>query len=479
MDSTRSKKSLLTALCLLALAGCATSSPQPPADTALEPTSARAPAPAPVLPAAPNADDSVIPADSAVHLQNPELYPDVWSRMRAGFAMKPLSGNLVEVHERWFASNPQYMARMTERARIYLHHILNEVEKRGLPTELALLPAIESAYQPYAYSRARAVGLWQFIAPTGRLYGLKMNWWYDGRRDVEASTQAALDYLEKLYNEFDGDWHLALAAYNAGEGKINRMIQYNRSRGRPTDYQSLKLRRETINYVPKLQAMANIVANPEKYGVVLADIPNKPYFAKVQVGSQVDLGVLAKLTSLSLDELQVMNPGFTRWATDPDGPHTLLVPVDKHDEVVEALNNLPDNERVQYRAHQVRRGETLSEISRRYGVSVAAIRSTNRMTSNLLRTNQNLLIPVSTRTLPPVTPVKVTATSVTAEKQPLVHIVRSGDTLSSIARRYGVLVKHLAEWNLLHTEDILRLGQRLKIWAPGGPSVGLPGAPRG
>ena len=475
MDSTRSKKSLLTALCLLALAGCATSSPQAPTDAALEPTSA----PAAALPSkAAKPDAPTASVNGTTHLQNPELYPDIWSRMRAGFAMKPLEGNLVEVHERWFASNPQYMARMTERARIYLHHIVQEVEKRGLPTELALLPAIESAYQPYAYSRARAVGLWQFIAPTGRLYGLRMNWWYDGRRDVEASTQAALDYLEKLYNEFDGDWHLALAAYNAGEGKVGRMMQYNRSRGKPTDYQSLKLKRETINYVPKFQAMANIVANPEKYGVVLAEIPNKPYFSKVEVGSQVDLGVVAKLTSLSLDELQVMNPGFTRWATDPDGPHTLLVPVDKHDEVVEALSNLPETDRIQYRAHQVERGETLSEISRRYGVSVEAIRSTNRMTSNLLRNNQSLLIPVSTRPLPPVNPVKVTATSVTAEKQPLVHIVRSGDTLSSIARRYGVLVKQLAEWNLLHSDDILRLNQRLKIWLPGAPSAGFPGTPR-
>jgi len=475
MDSTRSKKSLLTALCLLALAGCATSSPKAPIDAALEPTSA----PVPVSPAvATKPDAATAPASDSAHLQNPDLYPDVWSRMRAGFAMKPLEGNLVAVHERWFASNPQYMARMTERARIYLHHIVQEVERRGLPTELALLPAIESAYQPYAYSRARAVGLWQFMAPTGRLYGLRMNWWYDGRRDVEAATQAALDYLEKLYNEFDGDWHLALAAYNAGEGKVGRMMQYNRARGKPTDYQSLKLKRETINYVPKFQAMVNIVANPEKYGVVLADIPNKPYFSKVQVGSQVDLGVVAKLTSLSLDELQVMNPGFTRWATDPDGPHTLLVPVDKHDEVVEALSNLSDAERIQYRAHQVERGETLSEISRRYGVSVEAIRSTNRMTSNLLRTNQSLLIPVSTRTLPPVNPVKVTATSVTAERQPLFHVVRSGDTLSAIARRYGVLVKQLADWNLLHTDDILRLGQRLKVWMPGGPSAGLPGSPR-
>ena len=408
-------------------------------------------------------------------LQNPDLYPDLWSRMRAGFAMQKLDSPLVAMHEQWFASNPEYMQRMMERSRLYLYHIVQEVEKRGMPTELALLPAIESAYQPYAHSRARAVGLWQFIAPTGRLYGLKMNWWYDGRRDVEASTQAALDYLEKLYNDFDGDWHLALAAYNAGEGKVSRMMQYNRARGRPTDYESLKLRRETVNYVPKLQAMVNLITNPEKYGIKLAEIPNEPYFTRVETGSQVDLGVVAKLTDMPVTDLQVINPGFTRWATDPDGPHYVLVPVDKKDALVEGLANLPDEERVHWRGHQVRRGETLSNIARHYGVSAQSIRSSNHLTSNLIRTGQNLLIPVSMRPLPPVVRTQ-TATSSSGSSSGLpyvIHQVRAGETLSSIARRYNVLVRQIAKWNLLDVSDVLRLGQRLRIWTSGGPSASL------
>jgi peptidoglycan lytic transglycosylase D len=465
---------------LLTLAGCATALQPSPPPEAVAHNGATAPAVPPpaqtgVNPTAPAATP---PEDGQpqTRLQNPELYPDIWARIRAGFSMPKLDSPLVAVHEKWFANNPDYMQRMMERSRLYLYHIVQEVEKRGLPTELALLPAIESGYQPYAHSRARAVGLWQFIAPTGRLYGLRMNWWYDGRRDVEASTQAALDYLEKLYNDFDGDWDLALAAYNAGEGKISRMMDYNRAHGRPTDYQSLRLRRETVNYVPKLQAMVNIIANPEKYGVKLAEIPNKPYFTRVDTGSQVDLGVVAKLTDMPVTDLQVINPGFTRWATDPNGPHYVLVPVDKKDALVEGLANLPDEQRVRWRGHQVRRGETLSDIARHYGVAVETIRSSNRLTSNLIRTGQNLLIPVSLRPLPPVVnaqTVRATQAAPSSGMPYVIHQVRAGETLSSIARRYNVLVRQLAKWNLMSVTDVLRLGQRLRIWTSGEPSASL------
>jgi membrane-bound lytic murein transglycosylase D len=393
-------------------------------------------------------------------------------------SMPPLESPLVERHARWFAGNPEYMSRMTERARLYLHYIVEEVEKRGMPTELALLPAIESAYQPYAYSRARAVGLWQFMAPTGRVYGLKMNWWYDGRRDVITSTRAALDYLEKLYTEFDGDWHLALAAYNAGEGRVGRMMAYNRGRGKPTDYQSLKLKPETVNYVPKLQAMVNIVADPARYGVQLADIPNKPYFARVETDAQIDLGVVAKLVDMPVSELQVINPGFTRFATDPDGPHHLLVPAEKKDTLIEGLNGLPKEERVQYRHHLVARGDSLHAIAGRYGVSVEALRTANHLRSNLLRVGQDLLIPVSTRQLKPVIASAARSQPVAARApgpgQPVIHKVRAGETLWGIARRYNVDVERLREWNLLGADDVLRLGQRLRIWPQGVPSATLP-----
>ncbi|UCH53653.1 MAG: LysM peptidoglycan-binding domain-containing protein [Pseudomonadota bacterium] len=485
MDWKNSQQAILSVSLGLTLVGCATT-PSTSVSGKSIPEQATAPAvatvssepiPAPTsspdpAPAVDAAATETVPTTLELIAATPQEYPDIWARIRAGFAMKPLEGHLVQVHERWVVNNPDYLARMMDRSRLYLHFIVEEIEKRGLPTELALLPAIESAYQPLAHSRARAVGLWQFIAPTGRTYGLKMNWWYDGRRDVMESTRAALDYLEKLYNEFDGDWHLALAAYNAGENKIHRMQAYNRGRGKPTDYQSLKLKAETINYVPKLQAMVNIVATPDRFGVKLANIPDEPYFARVQTDGQIDLGVVAKLAETPIHELYSINPGYQRFATDPDGPHTLLVPVDKKDTLLNGLSTLAKEDRVQYRHHLVRRGDTLHEISRRYGVTVEAIRTANHLSSNLLRAGQDLIIPVSARPIAPAvlaaTP-RPTAVAARSGPQPVVHHVRSGDTLSSIARRYGVLVRQLTEWNLIEADDILRLGQRIKVW-PGSAS---------
>jgi len=238
------------------------------------------------------------------------------------------------------------------------------------------------------------------------------------------------------------------------------------------------LRRETVNYVPKLQAIVNIISNPEKYGIKLEPIPNKPYFAKVETGSQIDLGVVAKMVGMPVSELQVINPGYTRWATAPDGPHYLLVPADKKEALIEGLSKLPANERIQYRHHVVRRGDTLHEISRRYGITVAVLRTTNNLRSNLLRPGQGLLIPVSTRALRPVYAQRKANTVPTAARasgpssKPVIHRVRSGDTLWSIARRYRVYVKDLRAWNLLQPGDILRLGQPLRIWPSGLPSPG-------
>jgi membrane-bound lytic murein transglycosylase D len=401
---------------------------------------------------------------------------DIWSRIRAGFSIKPLDSPLVEREARWFANNPEYMQRMMERASLYLYYIVDEVDKRGMPMEIALLPAIESAYKANAYSRARASGLWQFIPSTGRLYGLKANWWYDGRRDVQASTQAALDYLEKLYNDFDGDWHLALAAYNAGEGRVMRARAQNRRKGKPDSYTDLKqLKAETRHYVPKLMAMASIVADPAKYGVKLANIPDEPYFARVETGSQVDLGIVAKLVDLPVDDLHMINPGYRRWATDPNGPHHLLVPADKEQDLIEGLNNLAEEDRIRWQHHAVKRGETLSEIGRRYGLSVVALRTANNLRSNLLRVGQDLLIPISSR---PITVAAVrtnykSSASIAQRGQPVIHRVRRGDTLSSIARRYNVMVHQLAKWNFIRVNGILRMGQKLKIWPKGAPTASI------
>jgi len=400
--------------------------------------------------------------------------PTIWVRIRSGLRLPAIDHALTAQHEQWFIENAEFREAMFERAKLYLYYIVEEVEKRGMPMEVALLPAIESAYKPYAYSRARASGLWQFIPSTGRLYGLKNNWWYDGRRDVVASTRAALDYLQKLQGDFNGDWQLALAAYNAGEGRMMRAIEWNRRHGLPTDFVHLRqLKRETKHYVPKLMAMVNIVADPARYGIQLPDIPNEPYFTRVEADSQVDLGVIARLTGMEVDDLHFINPGYTRRATDPNGPHHFLVPVDKRDAVVTGLSEMPEKQRVQWLHHEVHRGDTLFEIARRYRVTVDVIKTSNNLRGNTLSIGQSLMLPISASVRPGAPtatgakPVRTTTKSGDA----IIHRVRHGETLSSIARHYNVLVRQLAEWNLMSKDDVLQLGRKLKIWNGDGPQA--------
>lgn len=460
----------LTAALLLA-GGCAGNSAVKRADPA-PPAAPAQPAAQPVPPAdAERKSEALAEADAAVPADAPAPPPaDVWERIRARMALPELDSPYVAQYERWYADRPEYVQRMVERASLYLFHIVEEVEKRGMPGEIALLPAIESAYKPQAYSRAHAAGLWQFIPSTGRLYGLKQNWWYDGRRDVIAATDAALDYLETLYAEF-GDWHLALAAYNAGENRIRRSLAHNKRHGKPLDYQSLHLKRETRRYVPKLIAVANIVRDPQAYGLTLAPVPNEPYFTVVDAREQTDLGIVAELTRTSIDDLYALNPGYRRWATVPGGPHRLLVPVHLGDTLTTALAELPAEKRMQWRRYVVQRGDTLGQIARHYGTTVAAIQSTNRLRGNLIRVGDDLLIPVTSRTAPAARTVASRGTVVAAAARsqgaagatPVVHRVRRGDTLWSIARRYNVYVHQLASWNGIRTSDILKLGQSIHI----------------
>jgi membrane-bound lytic murein transglycosylase D len=420
-------------------------------------------------------DDWFIEDDSSSYTaaEQPEPIPtqSLWARIRAGLRMPAIDPKLTEPHEQWFIENAEFREALFDRAKLYLYYIVEEVEKRGMPMEVALLPAIESAYKPYAYSRARASGLWQFIPSTGRLYGLKRNWWYDGRRDVVASTRAALDYLQKLNTDFNGDWQLALAAYNAGEGRVQRAIDWNRRHHLPTDFVHLRhLKRETKYYVPKLMAMVNIVSDPARFGVKLPSIPNEPYFTRVEADSQVDLGVIARLTGMEVDDLHFINPGYIRRATDPNGPHHILVPVDKKDAVVSGLSEMPETQRVQWQHHEVRRGDTLYDIARRYRLTVEAIKTANNLRSNQLHIGQSLMLPISTSAYS--TGVKSVRAAVQSG-EPIIHRVRRGETLSSIARRYNVLVRQLAEWNLMSPDDVLQLGRKLKIWNGDGPQARL------
>ncbi len=394
------------------------------------------------------------------------VHRDLWDRIRAGFSLPALDNQYVKYYERWYQTRPDYLQRVVERARRYLFYIVEEVEKRGMPAEIALLPGIESAFKPTAYSRAHAAGLWQFIPSTGRHYALKQNWWYDGRRDVVRSTQAALDYLEKLHKEFNGDWFLALAAYNAGENRVHSAIAYNRKRGRDTNYTNLRLKAETRRYVPKLIALKNVILDPAHYGLRLEPINNQKYFAEVDTKSQVDLSVISELAGIPHSELRNLNPAFRRWATDPHGPHRLIVPVAHHQHVQSKIAMLPPDKRMRWLRHRVRRGDTLSTIARRYGVTIGAIKTTNKMRGTYIREGRDLLIPVSHRRYASTrgTTRQKTKTQ-SAGGGAMVYRVRSGDTLWAIAQRHDVYVRQLTRWNAIHINDVLRLGQKILIYS--------------
>jgi membrane-bound lytic murein transglycosylase D len=312
--------------------------------------------------------------------------------------------------------------------------------------------------------------LWQFIPGTGVRFGLKQNWWFDGRRDVIESTRAALDYLQALHDQFDGDWLLAIAAYNVGENTVQRELDYNRGHGKPTDFWHLTLPAETRAYVPKLLAMKRLMAEPERYGLEFAAMPNEPYFAVIGTNSQIDLKIAAKLAGTSYDELVALNPGYNRWATDPDGPHRMLVPIDNADSFETALKTLSPDERVRFAVHEVARRETLASIAKQYGTSAAVIIKINDLKGGKVSAGESLKIPEISGQLPDkvllaASRVDRPQSDLGRKQHQIVYRVRAGETLSSIARRHGMPVSTLARLNNLGAADTLVTGQRLVIKA--------------
>jgi membrane-bound lytic murein transglycosylase D len=402
---------------------------------------------------------------------NGEDYDDLFDRMRAGFALDEVQEPAIDQQLAWFQHNPDYLERVFQRGQRYLYHVITEVEARGMPLEFALLPVVESAYEPFAYSVSRAAGLWQFIPGTGVRFGLKQNWWFDGRRDVIESTRAALDYLQALHDQFDGDWLLAIAAYNVGENTVQRELDFNRAHGKPTDFWHLTLPAETRAYVPKLLAMKRLMAEPERYGLEFAVIPNEPYFAVIDTNTQIDLKIAAKLAGTSYDELVALNPGYNRWATDPEGPHRMLVPIDNADAFEAALHTLSPDERVRFAIHEVTRRDTLASIAKQYGTSIAVISKINDLKGGKVTPGESLKIPEITGQLPD--KVLLAASRVDRPQSDLggrkqhqiVDRVRAGETLSSIARRHGMPVSTLARLNNMGPGDTLVKGQRLVIKA--------------
>jgi membrane-bound lytic murein transglycosylase D len=396
---------------------------------------------------------------------------NLWERIRDGFQLPPGNHRLVREERARFADRERYWERIAERARPYLHYIVDEVEARGMPTELALLPIVESAFRPFAYSHGSAAGLWQFIPSTAEYYGLEQNWWYDGRRDIIAATAAALTYLERLNGLFDGNWLLSVAAYNAGEGTVLRAMRRNQQAGRPTDFWSLSLPRETRNYVPRLLALRDIVADPRQYGLTLTPLPNTAQIQVVQLDGQIDLALAAELAGLSVEELYRLNPGFNRWATPPEGPHRLVLPLEHVERFTRALADLPPEKRVQWRRHEIRRGESLISIAKRYRSTVEVIRDINGLEGSLIRAGHTLIVPVASRPDSAYTlsaSQRLAALQQRGDGERQRYRVRRGDSFWSISRRFGVGVRELARWNGMAPDDTLRVGQQLVIWSDDG-----------
>ncbi len=395
---------------------------------------------------------------------------DLWRRLRTQFELpRHLHRKRVQSELQWLKSNPEYVARVTRRASRYLHHITESLDARDMPLDIALLPVVESAFDPYAYSHGRASGLWQFIPSTARLYGLKIDWWYDGRRDVVQSTHAALDYLEYLSRLYDGNWLLALAAYNSGQGNVNAAIRKNRRLGRPLDFWSLPVPRETSAYVPRLLAVIELVSRPEHYGVRLHPIANEPQWEVVDIGSQTDLTIAADLTGMDSDEFYQLNAGYNQWSTHPDGPHQLLVHSANVTDFRQAISSLPKDKRLTWTRHKIKQGESLGVIARRYNVSVASLKSSNDVRGNLIVAGDYLLVPVATpeKDYPMTADNRLSRSQDYYEKKygpPITHTVKDGESFWKIASQYGVGMRELARWNGKGTTSLLRAGETLLVF---------------
>ncbi|HUL82961.1 MAG TPA: LysM peptidoglycan-binding domain-containing protein [Gammaproteobacteria bacterium] len=410
---------------------------------------------------------------------------DLLARLRGGFSWPTEPVRPTVAHELdWYKGHQQYLDRVFQRADLYLYYIVDELERRDMPAELALLPIVESAFDPFAYSDGRAAGLWQIIPGTGKRLGLEQNWWYDGRRDVVESTRAALDYLEAMHEEF-GDWLLAVAGYNTGEGNVERAVARAKAAGKPQDFWGIRgyLPNETQAYVPRLLAVRELVADPLKYGVSLPALTNERRFAVVDIGSQIDMALAAELAGIDTTELYQLNPGVNRWATDPEGPHRLVVPAEQAAAFEAALASLGEKERVRWERHQVKPGETIGGLADKYQTTVAVLREVNSLRSNTLHAGQSLLIPTaaaaSSKYALSADARAARASGAAGSGERREHEVQAGETLWSIARDFGVDMRSLARWNSMAPGDVLSVGRELVVWTkePGGAASGSPSQP--
>jgi membrane-bound lytic murein transglycosylase D len=472
---------LILGLTLL-LAGCATPSTGPKSALPGAATSATSLPPLkqdaanaslnapPVVSVAPAEPDRavVLKPQSQIGLQAPPV--DVWERIRRGFAMPDLDNELVRNREQWYASRPDYILRMTERSRPYLFHIVEELERRNMPTELALLPFIESAFNPQAVSSAKAAGMWQFMPATGKYFDLKQNLFRDERRDVLESTRAALDYLQKLYTLF-GDWHLALAAYNWGEGSVGRALARNRAQGKPLSYSDLNMPNETRYYVPKLQAVKNIVAQPEAFSTQLPLIQNHPFFKSVPIDRDIDVEVAAKLAGVSLEDFKALNPAMSRPVILAAGTPQILLPWDNATIFETNLQSHANRRLSTWTAWQAPRTMKAEEVATQLGLSAEQLRSVNGIPPRMLvKAGSTLLVPRQGKLDNDVTEHLADNAHLALAPEVVLRKIqvkaRKGDSLASLAARHGVSAANVAEWNRLKPQVSLSNGQTLTLLVP-------------
>ena len=371
-----------------------------------------------------------------------------------------------------FHRNQHHVNQLIENAMPYIYYIYQETQKYNMPAEVALIPMIESAYNPFAYSHRGAVGLWQIMPGTASGFRVTINWWYDGRRDIVASTRAALNYLTYLYGYF-GDWLLAIAAYDSGEGTIEKAIQYNKRHNKPIDFWSLPLPAETKIYIPKLLALAAIISNPQYYEMNIPTVPNRPYFSVIDMDYQIDISKIASLAGIKVDYIRQLNPGFKRWATLPDQAYALLIPQEKETTFRQRLNEINHKETITWLHHTVQKGDTLSKVATHYNTHVSIIQTINKLKTTAIYPGQSLLIPKSLQFLSKSSKMKLHTLD---EKklpgpQQKVHYVQVGETLNSIAKKYGLKVREIIYWNQLKSHSI-KPKQKLILWiTPKKPKV--------
>jgi membrane-bound lytic murein transglycosylase D len=448
----------------------------PPAVTPLAPSqpaiqAAPSPKPASVgeRPSQAKAVASAFAQEMPIVAERPTNDADLWGRIRRGFTMNDLSSELVTSQEQWYATRPSYIGRMTERSSKYLYHVVEELERRNMPTELALLPFIESAFNPQAVSGAKAAGMWQFMPATGKYFSLKQNVFRDDRRDVLASTKAALDYLKKLHGMF-GDWHLALAAYNWGEGSVGRAIAKNQRDGLPTDYASLNMPAETRNYVPKLLAVKNIVANPVVFNATLPEIPNHPYFQSVAITRDLDVALAAKLAEIKIDDFKSLNPSANKPVIFAAGTPRILLPWDSAG-IFERNLSIHNGQTAGWTVWTAPSTMKVVDAAKRVGMNEAQFRELNRIPPRMLiKQGSTLLVPRSAKQDKDVSVLvadngQVSFSPEIVLKKMMVKLRRS-ETVAAIAKRYKVTAASVAGWNKVSVASTFKAKQSVVLYLP-------------